>query len=316
MPKFANWNERDNSAVWSQCDELDLKAIIWIHASFVDDEIQDSLIPVISELKPSHATALVFAVIADKMDLSTSTFVRHVRERSCSSTLRDTCMRLGRRTRKRMFEMLLKLLVHIPRDQDPSELGALDALWVLWELCLGTSVVEDQDPYLHQSILNGVAELLSEREPFRLRRAAMNLLYESTHAWTYLYCPSAVGNIIAFARTCYRHDIAAADTFVKATTVVLLLSQWLDWNDEEAMPHHRQQLKGLLRDLARFLRQCNEDGRRYDERSAGKLVYGIAMLAEKDEELVNKMLPRVLLEGAELGLLDLTHEDRVMLRGM
>lgn len=127
--------------------------------------------------------------------------------------------------------------------------------------------------------------------------------------------PTAVGNIIAFARTCFRHDFR--DMSVKATTVALLLSPGLDWDDDETMPHHRQQLVGLLRDLSRFLQQCNEDGIRYaDERSANKLVYGIAVLAEKDEGLVNELLPQVLLEGAELGLLDLSQEERVMLKGV
>ena len=58
---------------------------------------------------------------------------------------------------------------------------------------------------------------------------------------------TAIGNIISFARACYRHHIP--DIFTKATAVVLLLSPGLDWTNDETMPYHRQQLQELLRDL-------------------------------------------------------------------
>ena len=103
---------------------------------------------------------------------------------------------------------------------------------------------------------------------------------------------------------------------MKASAVVLYLCTELAWKDDEAMPHHRQQLSELLRDLARFLRQCNEIGTRYEERSASRIVRGIAVLAEMDAELVHAALPRVLLEGAELGLLELSRQEHTSLGEM
>ena len=103
---------------------------------------------------------------------------------------------------------------------------------------------------------------------------------------------------------------------MKAAAVALLLSPGLDWTDNDTIPNYRQQLKELLRDLSRFLKRGNEDGVRHEERSAGKLVYGLALLAEKDAELVEAILPDVLLEGVDLGLLDLSQDEHLKLRGM
>ena len=103
---------------------------------------------------------------------------------------------------------------------------------------------------------------------------------------------------------------------MKAAAVALLLSPGLDWTDNDTIPNYRQQLKELLRDLSGFLKRCNEDGVRHEERSAGKLVYGLALLAEKDAELVEAILPDVLLEGVDLGLLDLSQDEHLRLRGM
>ena len=68
----------------------------------------------------------------------------------------------------------------------------------------------------------------------------------------------------------------------------------------------------MLRDLSSFLRQRNEEGTTY-ERSTSKLVYGLSALAEKDPVIVEAALPAVLLGGAEIGLLDLTLEERLVL---
>ena len=94
---------------------------------------------------------------------------------------------------------------------------------------------------------------------------------------------SAIGNIISFARECYLHW-HTPDMFLKASAVALHLSARLnwDWAYDEAKVFHRPQLQELLRDLSRFLRQCNEDSVKHEERSMSKLVYGLALLAEKE----------------------------------
>ncbi|RDX57100.1 hypothetical protein OH76DRAFT_1451181 [Lentinus brumalis] len=288
----------------------------WIHASIPDDNLQSSIASVIPDLQPDRAILLVFSILARRLHLSATTLVNRIHERSCPAALREFGMRSSERTRKQMCDMLLKLLECVPRDHDPAKLGTLDVLWTLWELCLGVSLAEYQDPLLYQSVLNGVAELLSEGNPFRLRRAALNILYESTHTWAFLYCPAAIGNIIAFARSCYLHQ--TPDMFVKATGVALHLSTRLNWDadKDETRAYQRRQLRELLRDLSRFLKQCNEDSVRHEERSASTLVYGLALLSEKDGELVGAMLPDVLLEGVNLGLIHLSHEEHLRLRGM
>ncbi|KAI0787492.1 hypothetical protein C8Q74DRAFT_1195718 [Fomes fomentarius] len=306
-PKFANWCERDNLVVWENRCELDLKAIHWIYATFVDDNVQNSLISIVQELEPDHAATLVLTVLSREVHISVSSLAKSIRQRSCSTILREAGERLKRPTRSRVFHMLMRLLEHVPRDHEPSTIGPLDVLWTLWELCLGAYGAEDKDPLLYQFVLNALAQLLRESEPFRLRRAALNLLYESTHTWTYLYGPWAIGNTISFARDCYRHQIP--DLFMKASAVVLLLLRDVGYDDDE-----RQQLGELLRDLARLLRQCNEDGTKHEDRSAGKILSGIAILVEKDPELVSPVLCQALLEGTELGLLDLSQEEHVLLR--
>ena len=47
-----------------------------------------------------------------------------------------------------------------------------------------------------------------------------------------------------------------------------------------------------------------------------KLVYGLALLAEKEGELVGAILPDVLLVGVQLGLIYLSHEEKLRLQGM
>ena len=187
---FAHWGERDNNTVRSFQDELDLKAITWIRTTFVDDVTQDSLVSVLPSLREDNAAILVFDTLAQAMNIHTPILFNLIRTRSCVDMLREIGASLDHRTRKRIVNMHLKLLEYIPRHSDPSNIGTLDVLWTLWELCLGACNAEHQDPLMYRSVLNGLAELLREDEPFRLRRGALNLLYESTHAWTYLYCPS------------------------------------------------------------------------------------------------------------------------------
>lgn len=192
LPNYSHWSERDHAVMASEQDALDLKALVWIHSSFTDDDTLDTLVPFIPELIPDHAAMLVYTDLASNVHLPPKTFVDLVRSRSrsCSQLLRDVGASLPKRTRKRSVHMLLKLLEYIPRDHNPAHLGAIDVLWTLWELCMGACNADEQDPELYRTVLNGVAELLSEDEPFRLRRAALNLLWESAHQWTYLYCPS------------------------------------------------------------------------------------------------------------------------------
>ncbi len=190
LPRFANWSERDDTVVWDNRHDLDLEAMTWIHACIPDDNLQSSIASVIPDLQPDRAILLVFSILARRLHLSATTLVYRIHERSCPAALREFGMRSSERTRKQMCDMLLKLLECVPRDHDPAKLGTLDVLWTLWELCLGASLAEYQDPLLYQSVLNGVAELLSEGNPFRLRRAALNILYESTHTWAFLYCPA------------------------------------------------------------------------------------------------------------------------------
>ena len=91
------------------------------------------------------------------------------------------------------------------------------------------------------------------------------------------------------------------------------IRSWLAGNDIQII--RPILIKELLRDLSRSLKRGNEDGVRH-ENGAGKLVYGLALLAEKDAELVEAILPDVLLEGVDLGLLDLSQDEHLKLRGM
>ncbi|RPD74975.1 hypothetical protein L226DRAFT_508609 [Lentinus tigrinus ALCF2SS1-7] len=309
---FADWRERDNKTVWDHRHDLDLKAVTWIQASLVDEEVQDSLISIVPDLRTDHAMQLVFAAIAREGKMAPPLLINRVRERACAEVLRTVGARSSRTAKARIFRMLLALLEHIPNDYDASAagLGALDVLWTLWEICMAC-LAEDLDLDLHISIFNGTAKLLHEDQPFRVRRAALNILYETTHTWSYLFCPATIGDIISFARSCYGHHL-----FVKAAAVALLLSPGLDWSDNDTTPNHRQQLKELLRDLSRFLKRCNEDGIKHEEHSAGKLIYGLVLLTERNAELVEAMLPDVLLKSVDLGLLDLSQDEHLKLRGM
>ncbi|TBU33447.1 hypothetical protein BD311DRAFT_652206 [Dichomitus squalens] len=286
----------------------------WIHTTYIDHaDAQDSLIAVIPELSAYNASALVFRTIARKLHLSAAALISKVRSRSCGELLRDAGANMDAETRTRTVNMLLKLLRHLPRDHDPSIISPMDVLWSLWELAVGASAAEEKLPALVRSVLDGVAGLVNKSEPFRLRRAALNLLHEGGLAWTYSYNPTAIGGIMSFAKDCYQHDIP--DLFMKAC-VVALLPHWFDWKEGEPEPYHRQQLQELLRDLTRTLRRSNEEGTRYDVPSASRLVSGLAALAEKDPDLVEPALPEVLLESLELGFLDLSGQEHVLLQDM
>ncbi|KAI0351699.1 hypothetical protein OH77DRAFT_1410638 [Trametes cingulata] len=312
LPTYSNWSERESTIVEQHKDELDLKALVWIHSSLVDDDTLDSLIPFIPELTPDKASLLAYTDLARNVHLPASTLVSLIRSRACSDLLRAAGERLPERTRARSVQMLLKLLEYVPRDLDPTRLGALDVLWTLWELCMGACDADEQDPEFYQTILNGVAALLNEGEPFRLRRAALNLLWESTYQWTYLYCPPAVSNIIGFARASYQHRLS--DMFLRASAVAILLAPGLDWLDDTTAPHHRQELRALLRDLTRFLQRANEDGTRCEPRCMGRIAYGLALLAQKDVAVGDAELPAALLESVELGLLDMASEEETAMR--
>ncbi|KAI0707192.1 hypothetical protein C8Q76DRAFT_628981 [Earliella scabrosa] len=288
----------------------------WIHTTFVDYDVQNSLVDVVPELEPDHAMTLVITILTREVPLTPAVLVKSIRDRTSGLMLLDVGARLEKEPLSRIIRMLLKLLKHLPRDHDPTKLGALNVIWTLWHLGLGATKGAGKDRCLFQAILDNLAELLHEGEPFRLRRAAISLLYDSSCVvvWPYRHCPPAIGHVISFARSCYQHRIP--DLFMKASAVVLCLCTELAWKDDEAMPHHRQQLSLLLRDLTRFLRQCNEIGTRYEERSASRIVRGIAALAGTDAELVPAALARVLLEGGELGLLELSRQEHTSLAEM
>ena len=187
-PAFDSWGERDSGSMQHCQDELDLRAMTWIHTTYIDHaNAQDSLIAVIPELSADNASTLVFSTIARRLHLSTAALISQVRSRSCDELLRDAGTNFDAETRTRTVNMLLKLLQCLPRDHDPSTIGPMDVLWSLWELAVGVSAAEEKLPTLIRSVLDGVASLVDRSEPFRLRRAALNLLHEGGLAWTYSY---------------------------------------------------------------------------------------------------------------------------------
>ncbi len=192
QPRFKSWGERDTAAVQSRLDDLDFRAMTWIHTTYIDHvDVQDSLSSAIQELSFENANALVFGMLARKVHLRPAALMDQVRSRSCSHILRDAGSNLDRRTKERTVRMLLKLLrirAHL-RDQDPSKIGRLDVLWTLWEFSLGASKAEKKIPSFVVSVLDGVASLIRRSEPFLLRRAAVNLLCEGTLAMPHSYYP-------------------------------------------------------------------------------------------------------------------------------
>ena len=191
FPKFANWCELDNIAVRENQHELDLKAMSWIHTTFVDYDVQNSLVDVVPELEPDHAMTLVITILTREVPLTPAVLIKSIRDRTSGLMLLDVGARLEKEPLSRIVRMLLKLLKHLPRDHDPTKLGALDVIWTLWYLGLGATKGASQDRHLFQAMLDNLAELLHEGEPFRLRRAAISVLYESSCVivWPYRYCP-------------------------------------------------------------------------------------------------------------------------------
>ncbi|KAI1796967.1 hypothetical protein LXA43DRAFT_878559 [Ganoderma leucocontextum] len=285
----------------------------WIHTTYVDHvDVQDSLASVIQELSSENADAFVFRMIARKAHLSPVTLMDQVHSRSCSHLLRDAGSNFDKRTKERTVRMLLKLLRirDRPRDHGPSTIGPLDVLWTLWEFSLGASKAEKKIPSFVVSVLDGVAGLIRRSEPFPLRRAALNLLCEGTLAMPHSYYPPDMGSIISFAKDCYRQNLR--DLFMKACAVILFPHGIVRREGE----YHRQQLRGLLRDLTTFLDQCNEEGARCEASSVGKLVSGLSALVDKEPSLVEPALLDALLEGIQLGLLQLSQKEHLLLQGM
>ncbi|KAI0635581.1 hypothetical protein C8Q77DRAFT_578350 [Trametes polyzona] len=335
-PAFSNWSECDYAEMNGHQSHLDLQALLWIQSSCTDDEKLDTLVSFLPELTPDNAAVLAYTDLARNAHRPTTVFLGLVRARSCSDFLWDAGAHLSKRARARSVHMLIGLLKCIPRDHDPARLGVLDVIWTLWELCVGACNADEQDPAVYQAVLNSVAELLDEDEPFRLRRAALSLLWESTYQWTYLYCPSgespcqtymranlfsvltcmrkAMGNIISFARASYQHQLP--DQFLKACAIALLLAPTLDWLDVDTAPLRREQLSVLLRDLQRFLQRANEDGTALERRCVGRIAHGLAMLVEKGVRVVDPELPAALLEAVELGRVELSLEEHLALRDL
>ena len=119
-----------------------------------------------------------------------------------------------------------------------------------------------------------------------------------------------MSSIILFAKDCYRQNLR--DLFMKACTVILFPHGIVRREGE----YHRQQLRGLLRDLCAFLVQCNEEGAICEASSVGKLVSGLSALVDKEPALVDPPLLDALLEGIQLGLLQLSQKEHLLLQGM
>lgn len=119
-----------------------------------------------------------------------------------------------------------------------------------------------------------------------------------------------MGSIILFAKDCYRQNLR--DLFMKACAVILFPHGIVRREGE----YHRQQLRGLLRDLCAFLVQCNEEGAICEASSVGKLVSGLSALVDKEPALVDPPLLDALLEGIQLGLLQLSQKEHLLLQGM
>ena len=119
-----------------------------------------------------------------------------------------------------------------------------------------------------------------------------------------------MANIILFAKDCYRQNLR--DLFTQ-TCAVILFPHGIVRREGE---YHRQQLRGLLRDLASFLAHCNDEGARCEASSMGKLVSGLSALADKEPSLVEPALLDALLEGIQLGLLQLSQKEHLLLQGM
>ena len=119
-----------------------------------------------------------------------------------------------------------------------------------------------------------------------------------------------MGNIILFARECYRQNLH--DLFVKACAVILFPHGIVRRDGE----YPRQLLQGLLRDLSAFLVQCNDEGIVCEASSVGKLVSGLSSLVDKEPGLVEPSLLDALLEGIQLGLLQLSQKEHLLLQRM
>ncbi|PIL35422.1 hypothetical protein GSI_02149 [Ganoderma sinense ZZ0214-1] len=310
---FKSWGDRDIATVQARLDGLDLKAMTWVQTTYIDHaDVQDSLASIIQDLSPENANALVFGMIARKAHFTPAILMEQVRSRSCSHLLRDAGRNFDKRSQERTVRMLLKLLrlPSHPRDHDPSRIGRLDMLWTLWEFSLGASKAEKKIPSFVVMVLDGVTSLIRRSEPFPLRRAALNLLCEGTLAIPHSYYPPDMGSIILFAKDCYRQNLR--DLFMKACAVILFPHGIVRREGE----YHKQQLRELLRNLSTFLVQCNEDGAAFEGSSADKLVSGLSALVDKEPSLVEPALLDALLEGIQLGLLQLSQKEHLLLQGM
>ncbi|OBZ72178.1 hypothetical protein A0H81_07613 [Grifola frondosa] len=286
-----SWRERDGDIVQSSGHALDLRALVWSHSASMDDEFLDSLIQSIHELDPENAAQLVYEMLAKLTDCSAFALMYDVRARACEERLRDVVQRAPMRPLERVVHALLELLSGIPRDRDPSKLGPLDILYTLWNL-----------------FIDQVTLLVKEHEPYRLRRAAVNFLWEHTQelaSISSIYCPPTIGDVIACARASHQYPVP--EMFVKASAVAVVLASALDWNSPRADVHERKQLEELLQDLGRFFWQCNEDGVPYDKRAASKIVVGRG----RSRSVMARSWT-----GAELGLVEFSLEEHLALHRM
>ncbi|KAI0671393.1 hypothetical protein C8Q78DRAFT_1167965 [Trametes maxima] len=309
QPKCSSWSERDRVVVQRQQETLDLKALVWVHSSFTDDNTQDSMTAFIAELSPDNASLLAFTILAAHLHIPPLSLVTQVRSRACSALLQDAGAHLPKPARKRCVYMLLRLLEHLPRDHDPQQLGVLDVLWTLWEIFVGACSEDPRVPIFYTAVLKSVARLLGEHEPFRLRRAALNLLWETTHQRVYLYSPSAVGDVISFARACL-HEYQHPSLFLKSCALALLLYTSDNSSFLSQPRSHRSALRIILHALTRVLRDANNNGTPLDPHCTACIAQGLSAVMERDPEIVEAELPAVLVESVQIGQVDVGFGER------
>ncbi|KAI0649470.1 hypothetical protein C8Q79DRAFT_904443 [Trametes meyenii] len=302
LPKYSSWSERDHAATQHHEETLDLKALTWVYSSFTDDNTQDSITTFIPELNSSNASTLAFTILAAHLHTPPSSLISQVRSRACSALLQDAGAHLPKHPRRRCVYMLLKLLSHLPRDHDPQQLGVLDVLWTLWEIFFGACSADSRVPVFYVAVLNAIAKLLSEHEPFRLRRAALNLLWE-THQTVYLHSLPAVGDVISFARACL-HQPQHPTLFLKSCALAVLLYTSDNTLSTSPCPGHRRALSALLHSLARVLQRANDDGTSLDPHCMACITQGVGTLMQRDPEIVDVELRASLEESVKVGLVD------------
>ncbi|OCH85720.1 hypothetical protein OBBRIDRAFT_288426 [Obba rivulosa] len=299
-----SWRERDIEALAGRRWDLDNAALSWTYMSSMNDDLLDSIVPCINDLRPAQAAAFAFKAVAEAANCSVPTLLDTVRSSGGSS--RKLCeililRRLDGRRISRLVKMLLDILPRIHHENQSSGIIVLDTIAILRHLVMWDAKAFCERE-LHREALTRMMELVNIWEPLEVQKAALDVIWKlTTSGCNVFFCPNAIVNVIM----CAREAFSRADNklFCRACAVAFLRLPALCTPAEQYDWYQRESLYRWLSDVQCFFMEQNRLKAQYNCGTHVRWCTGLAKLAGQDKGMITEELLAALVAGATLGLL-------------